>query len=49
MMKSELFDNMIDYLKEYSEVKDNKGIEVALELYGSKIMMLVESYQKYAS
>jgi hypothetical protein len=40
---------LIEYLKEYSEIKENKSIEEALELYGQKIMMLAESYQKYAA
>ena len=40
---------MMEYLREYSEVKENKGIEEALELYGKKIMMLAENYQKYAA
>jgi hypothetical protein len=40
---------LIDLLKEYSEVKENKSIEEALERYGSKIMMLAENYQKYAA
>lgn len=48
-LKNELFDNMMEYLREYSEVKENKGIEEALELYGKKIMMLAENYQKYAA
>ena len=33
-MKNMLFDNMMEYLREYSEVKESKGIEEALELYG---------------
>ena len=39
----------MEYLREYLELKENKGIEEALELYGQKIMMLAENYLKYSA